>query len=733
MALSTVARADTLVVPNGLANSPGNFPFKLGGSSIRIQEVIGSAQFPGPITITAIRVRAATGTGAAHFSLSSLKITLSTTQAYPNTGNGHALPSATYANNIGPDATVVFNGPYTGSSSGCGLPGPCPLDIVIQFAIPFTFDPSKGRLLIDETVSPTVASPVGNLDGVSFQDPATSPVAGVASDPSQASGTVATVGFVFGLDAGTSVIITSVQNAASNIGFNAPIAQGSIFTIKGSGLGPGNISIASAPFQSTMLNGTSVDVTVGATTVHALMYYTSANQVAALLPSNTPTGNATFTVSYNNQVSNGMSQTVVSSNVGLFTIDSSGEGPAIATYADYGLVSAAKASNCGGPNTACGAANPGDTLSLWATGLGPVNGDDSAGVGLGQNMPNVPLTLWLGGVKTSVIYQGRSGYVGLDQIVFTLPDNVPTGCAVPLVVQIGTVDNTVSNSTVIPIAAKGIRDCTPTNAALVSANVEQLIMGGGPVSYGQIGLSKFLNANGKGYEDEADFQFSKILGITPGFQPFLASYIDDPPSGTCIVYSHFSGQLTPPITNSAPADAGSSFTVKGPSGTLTIQGKSGSFTGSLSASGTFLLPGAYAVTGSGGVDIGPINASITIPPAVTVTNLINNATRSNAVTMAWSGGDPNGNVLIRIYSATDNTYTTGAKARCTAPASAGKFIVPPYILLPLPAGNFAGFTIAPDRSAVAFSATGLSFGAIQINFDGTGVGYGAGFGNFVLK
>jgi hypothetical protein len=33
-----------------------------------------------------------------------------------------------------------------------------------------------------------------------------------------------------------------------------------------------------------------VAVTVGSTTVNALMYYTSDKQVAALLPSNTPTG-----------------------------------------------------------------------------------------------------------------------------------------------------------------------------------------------------------------------------------------------------------------------------------------------------------------------------------------------------------------------------------------------------------------------------------------------------------
>src|SRR5215471_11709924 len=251
-------------------------------------------------------------------------------------------------------------------------------------------------------------------------------------------------------------VITSIANAAGNIGFNSPIAQGSIFVIKVSGLGPANISIDSKPFQNTSLSGTSIAVldTVGSTTVNALMYYTSDSQVAALLPSNTPIGALAFQVTYNGQTSKPVSHGLVASNVGVFSVDSSGQGPGIVTYPDYSLVSPIKAANCGGVYTTCGAANPGDALIIWATGMGPVSGGtDSSGAGLGQNMPNVPLTVYLGGVQAPVTYQGRSGCcIGEDQIVFNVPNNVPTGCAVPLVIQVGTTTNTVSNTTVIPIA-----------------------------------------------------------------------------------------------------------------------------------------------------------------------------------------------------------------------------------------------------------------------------------------
>ena len=80
-----------------------------------------------------------------------------------------------------------------------------------------------------------------------------------------------------------------------------------------------------------------------------------------------------------------------------------------------------------------------------------MSGNEASGAGLGQDMPNIPLTLWLGGVQAPVVYRGRSGCcIGEDQIAFTVPKNVPTGCAVPLLIQIG---NQVSNATVMAIAS----------------------------------------------------------------------------------------------------------------------------------------------------------------------------------------------------------------------------------------------------------------------------------------
>lgn len=300
-----------------------------------------------------------------------------------------------------------------------------------------------------------------------------------------------------GLVYGQMPTITNVTNAASNITAglpNAGIAQGAIFLIFGSDLGPNLISIAQNAFQSTNLSGTSISVTVNGITVAPLLYYTSAKQVGALLPSNAPVGTGTITVTYNAQASARAQITVVANNLGIFTVTSDGQGVGIVTNPDYSLVSVTPETPCGGPYTTCGAANPGDTLILWATGLGPVNGSDAAGAGLGVRMPNIPLTLWLGGVQANVIYQGRSGCcIGEDQIVFVVP-NGPTGCAVPLAVQIGV---EISNYTVMAVAPKGTRTCTP-NASYFSSSSVQQITSNGAFNVGGVSVWRQPNINAQG-------------------------------------------------------------------------------------------------------------------------------------------------------------------------------------------------------------------------------------------
>src|ERR1039458_6456932 len=59
---------------------------------------------------------------------------------------------------------------------------------------------------------------------------------------------------------------------------NGPIAQGSIFNIFGSNMGPATLTFAGSLPLLTTLGGTTINVTVGGTTVACFMIYTSAGQ-----------------------------------------------------------------------------------------------------------------------------------------------------------------------------------------------------------------------------------------------------------------------------------------------------------------------------------------------------------------------------------------------------------------------------------------------------------------------
>jgi len=87
---------------------------------------------------------------------------------------------------------------------------------------------------------------------------------------------------------------------------NDVIAQGSIFVVFGTALGPSTLTYpAGLPLPTSVpdTNGTSISVSSGGQKVDAFIVYTSPLQVGAILPSNTPVGDATVTLSYNGKAS----------------------------------------------------------------------------------------------------------------------------------------------------------------------------------------------------------------------------------------------------------------------------------------------------------------------------------------------------------------------------------------------------------------------------------------------
>ncbi len=506
--------------------------------------------------------------------------------------------------------------------------------------------------------------------------------------------------------------VSGVTNAASFLSPalpNGAIAQGSIAVAFGKNLGPSSVVIDGEPLHHTTVAGTSIEITVGGTTVAGLMYYASFNQAAFLVPSNTPVGTGTVTVTYNGQAGAPAPITIAQNGLGIFTVTSDGQGAGILTYGDYSLVSATKAANCGGANTTCGAANPGDLLTIWATGLGPVNGSDAAGAGLGVNMPQIPLTIWLGGVAVQASYQGRSGCcIGEDQIQFQVPANAPLGCAVPLSVETG---GNISNTVAVPIAAAGSRTCVPSSPQFAGDIVAPLSTESGPFTYADIQLKR--KDQDPGLVDKVDASFIRFT-IPAAVQPFLFAYVDGPPPGACQVYGNVNGAAPTPINIVGGLDAGPQITIEGPNGTESVPGSQGSYTGTLSANGSYLSAGNYTVSVPGGADVPKFSVPLTIPTMPKMTFPAPDATsptvvtRADGLTVTWTGGQANEFIQIEGTSATDNTYSAGADFVCSVAAAAGTFTIPPSVLLAMPAGNFGLLEFRSSVMPVSISGTGLT-------------------------
>lgn len=136
----------TVVVPTANQNAEGGAGSSVLNDNIRLQEVYHASQLPaGPITITGLRFRpSALSGGSFTATISNINIRLSTTQVTPQ------AISATFADNVGSNETVVFDGELALASAFTGAPGgPKDFDILVPFSTPFTYIPSHGNLLVD--------------------------------------------------------------------------------------------------------------------------------------------------------------------------------------------------------------------------------------------------------------------------------------------------------------------------------------------------------------------------------------------------------------------------------------------------------------------------------------------------------------------------------------------------------------------------------------------------------
>jgi len=233
-----------------------------------------------------------------------------------------------------------------------------------------------------------------------------------------------------------SIASGGVLNGAS-FATGQPITVGSLVSIFGSNLASALAQADSIPL-STNLGGVTVQWANGSTAVNAPLVFVAGTQVNAQVPWELVPPGATQTVSVT-VTANGATSPPAQVTVGPFSPGIFTAGPptfyAIAQNVDGTLVQAAGSI----PGLTTHPAKAGDTIVIYATGLGPVDNTPADG-----GIPSVltrtlttPIVL-VGGMSAEVAFSGlQPQFVGVNQVNIVIPATAPTGNAVPLQIQVG--------------------------------------------------------------------------------------------------------------------------------------------------------------------------------------------------------------------------------------------------------------------------------------------------------
>jgi uncharacterized protein (TIGR03437 family) len=566
---------------------------------------------------------------------------------------------------------------------------------------------------------------------------------------------------VLGLLAGSGLAqptITQIQNSASNAVNpvagtatgsclcsalpNSAIAQGSFFSIYGTGIGPSAFQFWNPYPLPTSLGGVTINIAVpaGATPVAAYPEFVSSGQINAVLASTTPVGTGTVTVTYNGATSAAFPITVVAMSFGTFSQNEAGTGPGSMTNAVSNVLV-----------TPFSTIAPGDYVTIWGTGLGPAPNLSTEGsapppqTNLCTSQASCPVTVWVGGVQATVTYAGRSGYTAEDQIDFIVPNSaVVQGCYVQVAVQTGSI---IGNFTSLAVDPTG-----PTcqdDDGINYGDLASVVTSKGQANVGSISLlSNYLNLSIAALDATLQWDNDTVSGeigtLSQGVLSESQGFTLVPSVNNCTVdpFLRYPPPLDPSLGAVTYLDAGAQLSIQGPTGTIAVPKTNGKGYGPTLVGGStieqlitettppapFFLtssnaitPTTFTVTGPGGANVGVFSAPIAVTSAAAAFKWTNQATvtasaipRNAPLTITWTGGDPNGFVDITAVSSTllsgeaPSANTPGVLVECIAPASAGTFTIPTYVLESLPSTVNSTALVPPGELLVGPASVACS-------------------------
>jgi uncharacterized protein (TIGR03437 family) len=483
--------------------------------------------------------------------------------------------------------------------------------------------------------------------------------------------------------------ISGIFNGASFVPAGLPngnIAQGSIFSIFGTRLGPAASPPLSFPLERT-LGGVKVHVAPLGTSssTDAIPLYVGPGQINALLPSSVPVGPMAVTVEYPAGRFSSMGPiTVVQSSPGLFTANQGGSGQAAALNVETDKERSLNAIN--------EAVHPGQSVELWGTGLGPVGFDETQPPEASDMTAKLGVEVFVAGRAITPLYAGRSPqFAGVDQITIALPAGIVTGCYVPITVR---ANGVISNTASLAIASGTDATCSDELTALPASfaaeySVGTILLSGSNHLDLEMPIARSAAA--------ATFEKVEAADIAMRLASFGVSVY-----GACAAYTY--RDQSPLFQGMGYLDAGPELTLTGPGkGSKTLRPiQKGEYWVTGIHTGPILGLGNYTISnGNGGADVKGFAASITVPQVLTWTNRPSlheppPVQRDSGYQVTWTGADPGEAVVIMGWAARGRV---GAGFYCLATGTDGQFTVAPEVLSALPPTTFGAIGIAQIPTA----------------------------------
>jgi uncharacterized protein (TIGR03437 family) len=470
----------------------------------------------------------------------------------------------------------------------------------------------------------------------------------------------------------------------------AVAAPGSLITLMGTGLGPPAAENAEGFPLRTKVGGTSARLITGGVTIELPVLSAQQNVVQAMLPSRTPIGDGVLVASVDNVPSAPYRIRVVQREFHAFR-----RGP-------LSRAENLSADGVSQPNDFTTPVRPGQSLVLYGTGLGAVDGDEIAGpIRSATSGDGVEVSLGLKSARVS--YAGRSDCcAGTDQITVETPLRIE-GCTVPLLVRFSP-EGPVADFGNVAIAERG--GCSDSNS--MSKPVRRRVAAGSGGRIGSISLG-LDGWNGDGLH--ASFtRFGNHFAIPPGTCGYPPSTYLPGPNGNNYWDAgpgiELSGASAGPVVAVPDEDHNDAL---------------GSFYGR-SFTASDLEAGSYTISnGQGGANVGPFQIKFTVaPPVLQWTNRgdLSSIQPGQDLTINWitTAADDeyvaiSGTFLS--FTSDPNGYGYGGFT-CLERAEKGTFTVPGWLAWRAESVNAQVLDLELEHfRRQEFTAPGLDFGDFQ--------------------